>query len=310
MRLLVADAAHGAYAELLTAAAADLQLYVSNDPIELAAWASSCPLWLGPPDLLVGLLRQGFKPDWLQSTWAGITPLLAADLPRDYRLSRASGIFGPLMAEYLLTYVLAHERQLLARLASQAERHWDERLTGSLQGRRLLLVGAGDIASAVAQVFSALGVQVLGVASRARQQAPFAQVVGLSQLAEQAAHADYLVNLLPDTPATANLFDARLLAQLKPGALFINAGRGAAVVDADLIAALEAGQLAGAVLDVCREEPLPPSHPFWSTPRLLLTGHSAAPTLPAPMVQLFLRNLQAYRAGQPLQGEVTFSRGY
>ena len=128
--------------------------------------------------------------------------------------------------------------------------------------------------------------------------------------AEQAAQADYLVNLLPDTPATANLFDARLLAQLKPCALFINAGRGAAVVDADLIAALEAGQLAGAVLDVCREEPLPPDHPFWSAPRLLLTGHSAAPTLPAPMVQLFLRNLQAYRAGQPLQGEVTFSRGY
>jgi phosphoglycerate dehydrogenase-like enzyme len=310
MRLLVADAAHGAYAELLTAAVADLHLCVSSDPAELAAWAASCPLWLGQPDLLVGLLRQGFKPDWLQSTWAGITPLLAADLPRDYRLSRASGIFGPLMAEYLLTYVLAHERHLLARLASQAERHWDERLPGSLQGRRLLLVGAGDIASTVAQVFSALGVQVFGVASQARQQVPFAQVVGLSQLAEQAAHADYLVNLLPDTPATTNLFDARLLAQLKPSALFINAGRGAAVVDADLIAALEAGQLAGAVLDVCREEPLPPSHPFWSTPRLLLTGHSAAPTLPAPMVQLFLRNLQAYRAGQPLQGEVTFSRGY
>src|SRR3990167_6334225 len=263
MRLLVADAAHGAYAELLTAAAADLQLCVSSDPAELAAWAASCPLWLGPPDLLVGLLRQGFKPDWLQSTWAGINPLLAADLPRDYRLSRASGIFGPLMAEYLLTYVLAHERHLLARLASQA-----------------------------------------------RQQVPFAQVVGLSQLAEQAAHADYLVNLLPDTPATTNMFDARLLAQLKPSALFIKAGRGAAVVDADLIAALEAGQLAGPVLDVCREEPLPLDHPFWSTPRLLLTGHSAAPTLPAPMVQLFLRNLQAYRAGQPLQGEVTFSRGY
>ncbi|OYT96443.1 MAG: hydroxyacid dehydrogenase, partial [Pseudomonas sp. PGPPP3] len=266
MRLLVADAAHGAYAELLTAAAADLELCVSNDPVELAAWASSCPLWLGPPDLLVGLLRQGFKPDWLQSTWAGITPLLAADLPRDYRLSRASGIFGPLMAEYLLTYVLAHERQLLERLASQAERHWDERLTGSLQGRRMLLVGAGEIASAVAQVFSALGVRVFGVASQARQQVSFAQVVGLSQLAEQAAHADYLVNLLPDTPATTNLFDARLLAQLKPSALFINAGRGAAVVDADLIAALEAGQLAGAVLDVCREEPLPPRHQFWSTP--------------------------------------------
>ena len=310
MRVLVADAEHGAYAELLSAAEADLQLCVSHDPAVLAACAATCPLWLGPPNLLVDLLRQGFKPHWLQSTWAGITPLLAADLPRDYRLTRATGIFGSLMGEYLLTYVLAHERHLLARLASQAERHWDERLTGSLQDRRLLLVGAGEIASAVAQQFSALGVQVFGVASQARQQASFEQVVGLPQLVEQAAQADYLVNLLPDTPATANLFDAKLFARLKPHALFINAGRGAAVVDADLIAALATGQLAGAVLDVCREEPLPPEHPFWVTPRLLLTGHSAAPTLPVPMVQLFLRNLQAYRAGQSLQGEVTFSRGY
>lgn len=310
MRLLVADTEHGAYAHLLSAANADLQLCVSTDPGVLAAHAASCPVWLGPPDLLVGLLRQGYKPQWLQSTWAGITPLLAADLPRDYRLTRATGIFGPLMAEYLLTYVLAHERQLLARVASQTERHWDERLPGTLRDRRLLLVGAGDIASAVAQVFSSLGVQVFGVASQARQQAAFAQVVALPQLVEQAAQADYVVNLLPDTPATTDLFDARLFAQLKPSALFINAGRGAAVVDADLLAALERGQLASAVLDVCRQEPLPASHPFWSAPRLLLTAHSAAPTLPAPMVQLFLRNLQAYRSGLPLPGEVLFSRGY
>ncbi|MDO9321880.1 MAG: D-2-hydroxyacid dehydrogenase [Pseudomonas sp.] len=310
MRLLIAEQQHSAYAALLQQAEPALELCVGNTLAKLSQHAAGCELWLGQPDLLAGLLRQGFKPRWLQSTWAGITPLLAADLPRDYCLSRAVGIFGQLMAEYLLTYLLAHERQLLARVASQQQLHWDERAPNGLAGRRLLLVGCGEIGAQVAQLLAPFGLQLFGIASHARVQAPFQQVLGLAQLAKQAAQADYLINLLSDTPGTAGLFNAALFAQMKPSAVFINAGRGAAVVDADLLAALARGQLAGAVLDVCRSEPLPAEHPFWTAPRLLLTGHSAAPTLPAPMVELFLRNLRAYRAGTPLRGQVEFARGY
>lgn len=307
MRVLIAEQQCTTYAALLQP---ELTLCPGATLAELMVSAGSCEIWLGQPDLLAALLRQGLKPRWLQSTWAGITPLLAADLPRDYRLSRATDIFGELMAEYLLTYLLAHERQLLARLASQSARQWDERLPGTLAGRRVLLVGAGDIAQQVAQRLAPFAVQLYGVASAAREQPPFRQVVALAQLAEQAAQADYLINLLPDAAATRNLYDAALFAQCKADALFINVGRGSAVVDADLLAALAAGQLAGAVLDVCREEPLPAAHPFWQARGLLLTGHTAAPTLPAPMVTLFLANLRAYQAGEPMRGEVSFARGY
>ena len=133
---------------------------------------------------------------------------------------------------------------------------------------------------------------------------------GLDELAEQAAWADCIVNVLPDTPATRDLYDAALFARMRREALLINCGRGVAVVDADLVAALRAGQLAGAVIDVCREEPLPPGHPFWDASRLLLTGHSSAPTEPAAMARLFVDNLRRYRDGQPLRGEVDFARGY
>ena len=115
---------------------------------------------------------------------------------------------------------------------------------------------------------------------------------------------------MPDPPATRDIYDAALFARLKPGALLINAGRGVAVVDADLVAALQKGQLAGAVIDVCRQEPLPAGHPFWSAPRLLLTGHSAAPTEPRLMVQLFVDNLRRYQACSELHGAVDFARGY
>lgn len=310
MRVLIGETEHARYAELLRQAAPELELHGSADPLELAHWAGRCPLWLGQPDLLAPLLAQGLKPRWLQSTWAGITPLLAADLPHDYQLSRAVGIFGQVMAEYVLCHLLAHERQLFARLAAQVEQRWDNRLPQSLAGRRALIVGCGDIGLSVARFLAPFGIELYGVASRARVLAPFVEVAGLDQLPRLASQADYLINLLPDTPATRDIYDAALFARLKPGALLINAGRGVAVVDADLVAALQQGQLAGAVIDVCRQEPLPAGHPFWNAPRLLLTGHSAAPTEPRLMVQLFVDNLRRYQAGSQLHGAVDFARGY
>jgi phosphoglycerate dehydrogenase-like enzyme len=310
MRVLLAEAQHSRYAELMLAAEPQLQLCVGSTLAQLSAQAKACEVWLGQPDLLAELLRAGFKPRWLQSTWAGITPLLAADLPRDYCLTRAVGIFGQLMAEYLLTYMLAHERQLLARHARQQTGSWDGRAAQGLAGRRVVLVGVGEIGSEVAQLFNAFKLQLFGVASQSREQAPFLSVVGLEQLPQVAAQADYLINLLPDTPATHNLFDAQLFAQLPAHAMFINAGRGAAVVDADLVSALRSGALGAAVIDVCRQEPLPAGHAFWTAPRLMLTGHSAAPTLPASMVELFVHNLRAFDAGTPLRGQVDFARGY
>lgn len=308
MRVLLLERDHARYAELLSAAAPDLQLLAGEQAT--AGEARTCPVWLGQPDLLLPLLHQGLRPDWLQSTWAGITPLLGIGLPRAYRLTRAVGIFGQPMAEYVLAYLLLHRRRVLARLASQVEQRWDNQAPSSLRGCRVLVVGAGDIGSDIARFLAPFGVELRGIAREPRAIAPFVEVHGLAALAEQAAWADCLVNVLPDTPATRDLYDAALFAGMRAEALFINAGRGVAVVDADLVAALRAGQLAGAVIDVCREEPLPPGHPFWDAPRLLLTGHSSAPTEPAAMARLFLDNLQRYRQGQALRGEVEFARGY
>lgn len=310
MRLLIAEDDYALYAERVSAVYPELQLVAGDDAKALSCAAGDCDLWLGEPDLLVPLLRQGHHPQWLQSTWAGITPLLAADLPRDYRLSRAVGIFGQVMAEYVLGHVLAHERRLFARLAAQVAQRWDLGLPRSLSGRRVLIVGCGDIGQSVAEFLAPFGIVLRGVASQPRQQAPFTEVLGLQDLPEQVGWADYVVNLLPDTPATLDLYDAALLARFSANAVLINAGRGSAVVDEDLVVALEQGQLAGAVIDVCREEPPAAEHPFWTAPRLLLTGHSSAPTDPGLMADLFLDNLARWQAGESLRGEVDFSRGY
>lgn len=310
MRVLIAELNHDLYARLLGDAAPELEVLTSGDAAELARLAPECPLWLGQPDLLANLLRQGHTPTWAQSTWAGITPLLAQDLPRDYRLTRAVGIFGQVMAEYMLTYMLGHEREVLARLVSQVECKWDERPGNSLEGRKVLIVGTGDIGQRVAEFLVPFGVSLYGIASQPREQAPFVEVASLEHLPCLVGEADYVLNLLPDTPATHDLYDAALFQRFRPTALFINAGRGVAVVDADLVEALKQGHLAGAVIDVCRQEPLPQRHPFWTAWGLLLTGHSSAPTSPTAMVRLFVGNLRAYQQGQALRGEVDFNRGY
>ncbi|MQU08539.1 D-2-hydroxyacid dehydrogenase [Pseudomonas helleri] len=310
MRVLIAEQDYSLYAQLLQQAAPELQVHTSGDSAQLAQLAADCPVWLGQPDLMATLLRQGRTSQWLQSTWAGITPLLADGLGRDYRLSRAVGIFGQVMAEYVLTYMLGHEREVMARLVSQVERKWDNRTGQSLVGRKVLIVGAGDIGQTVAQFLQPFGVELYAIASSAREQAPFTEVATLGDLPRLVSQMDYVINLLPNTPETHDLYDAELFALFNPNAVFINAGRGVAVVDADLVEALRLGHLAGAIIDVCRQEPLPAKHPFWTAWGLLLTGHSSAPTSPPMMVQLFIDNLRAYQAGEPLRGEVDFERGY
>ena len=310
MRVLIAEHDHAVYARLLRQTAPELEVLTSGDSAELSRLAADCPVWLGQPDLLATLLRQGHQPQWLQSTWAGITPLLADGLPRHYRLTRAVGIFGQVMAEYVLTYILGHEREVLARLVSQVERKWDNRMGQSLVGRKVLIVGTGDIGQSVAQFLLPFGVKLYGIASQAREQAPFIEVAGLEDLGRLVGEVDYVVNLLPNTPSTHDLYDAALFKQFKSTGLFINVGRGVSVVDGDLVQALKDGHLAGAVIDVCRQEPLPQRHPFWTAWGLLLTGHSSAPTSPELMVQLFVDNLRAYEAKQALRGEVDFARGY
>lgn len=310
MRVLIAEHDYPLYAKLLQQAAPQLDIQTSGDSAQLAQMAADCPVWLGQPDLLATLLRQGHTPQWLQSTWAGITPLLAPGLGRDYRLSRAVGIFGQVMAEYVLTYMLGHEREVMARLVSQVERKWDSRTGQSLVGRKMLIVGAGDIGQTVAQFLLPFGVQLYAIASSAREQAPFKEVATLSDLPRLVGQMDYVINLLPNTPDTHDLYDAELFALFNPNGVFMNVGRGVAVVDADLVEALRLGHLAGAIIDVCRQEPLPAKHPFWTAWGLLLTGHSSAPTSPQMMVQLFVDNLRAFQAGETTYGEVDFERGY
>ncbi len=304
MKILILEDDHDLYRDLLGQRLPSAELISTASVDEAAGLVEGCDIWFGQPDLLVQLLRLVSPPKWVQSTWAGYERFQAPDLPRDYLLTRAVGVFGQLMAEYVLSYMLARERQHRARRDAQSRGDWDTRLPGSLADRRVLIVGCGDIGATVARFLAPFGCKLTGVARTSRQMEPFGAVLGLDQLPSLVGDADYVINLLPDGPETRGLFEAGLFRRFDRGAMFINAGRGSAVVEEDLAAALADGRVAEAVLDVCRQEPLGRDSPLWSMDGVSLTGHTAAPSFPSALAALFLANLDRFQAGETLVGRV------
>jgi glyoxylate/hydroxypyruvate reductase A len=176
--------------------------------------------------------------------------------------------------------------------------------------RAVGFLGTGELARACMARLRRLGFPLKGWSRRRPRLDGVDTFAGDDGLAAMLAGTDILVNLLPLTPATRRLVDARFLARLKRGAAFVNVARGGHVVEADLLAALDTGRLGEAVLDVFDEEPLPADHPFWRHPRVRVFPHVAAPTDPESAARIAAANIRAFRGGGAITGLVDRGRGY
>lgn len=287
-----------------------LQIFLAETLEAASAHAAKCNILLGEPGLIAELLPHAAKIDWVQSTWAGVNPLLAPGLRRDYLLTGVKGLFGAQMAEYVFCYLLMYERRALARYQSQQTHQWDRRAFGRLREKTLGLLGVGSIGAEIARVGKCFGMRTLGF-TRAREDCRHIDAYFHGdRLPEFLAAADYVVCSLPETRATQGLLDEKMLACLQPHALFVNIGRGAVVDEQALIAALQAGRLAGAVLDVFQQEPLPPESPLWDLPNVYITSHTAAISAPQDVAPIFIENYRRFVAGKPLKYVIDFARGY
>ena len=302
------------YHGLIDAAALpELDVTSTTDPADAAARAGGYDLALGEPSLLRLVLPALTSLRWLQATWAGVEPLLDPALRRDYILTNARGVFGGLMSEYVFAYLLAHERRIFEKQVSQADGRWDATHPGTLRGKQMGLLGVGTIGAALAKTAKHFGMPVKGY-TRASEDSPDVDAYFHSPMAKVrtafAADLDYLVSVMPATTESRHLVDAVLLRALPPHAVFVNTGRGGVVDEPALAAALAEGRLAGAVLDVFQEEPLPRDHVFWRTPNLLITSHTAALSVPADIAPVFVENYRRLLRGEPLQYRVSFELGY
>jgi glyoxylate/hydroxypyruvate reductase A len=206
--------------------------------------------------------------------------------------------------------VLRFHRQDLDYRAQQAARVWRELPAPVTAETPVGILGLGELGGHAAGLLRGLGFPVMGWSRRPRQVPGVECFHGGEGLAAMAARARILVCLLPLTPETRGIVDGRLLGLLPRGAFLVNGARGGHVVDADLLAALESGQVAGAALDVFEPEPLPAEHPYWAHPRVVMTPHAASITIPASAAPQVVENLGRARAGQTLLNLVDFSAGY
>jgi glyoxylate/hydroxypyruvate reductase len=236
----------------------------------------------------------------IQSLWAGVDKLLAdTTLPPAVPLARmVDPAMNAAMAETALWAVLALHRGFFSYQAQQRQALWQPLPQRRADEVPVLVLGRGQMGGTAAARLAAQGypVQTWGRAD--------------GELAPQLAQAQIVVNLLPLTQATRGLIDARFLAMLPRGASLVNLARGAHVVDADLLAALDAGHIGHAVLDVFHTEPLPAGHPYWQHPRVTVLPHAAAATDERSAAAVVAANLRALQAGVPLLHLVDRSRGY
>ncbi|HCD2061388.1 MAG: glyoxylate/hydroxypyruvate reductase GhrA [Serratia marcescens] len=214
------------------------------------------------------------------------------------------------MQEYALSYALRYFRRFDEYQALQQQQEWQPLDPHSLDDFTIGILGAGVLGQSVARKLTEFGFRVRCWSRSAKQIDGVQSFAGEAQRAAFLDGVKLLINLLPNTPETIGILNRELFAQLSTGAYLINIARGAHLVEADLLAALEQGQLAAATLDVFAREPLPQDHPFWRHPRVTITPHIAAITLPQQAMDQIAANIRALEAGHAPAGVVDRQRGY
>jgi len=264
---------------------------------------------LADPKLANQIIQKCENLVWVQSTWAGVNALISNE-KKNYHLTGLKNVFGAKMSEYVFAYLLYFSRNVAAFQNLQKQRLWRQAEFDSLSGKTLGIMGLGNIGQAVAKTAIAFGMQIHGL-SRNSTVAEASRTYKPEELLDFASSCDYIVNLLPETSQTVGLCKQDFFENMKPTAIFINAGRGGVIDSAQtLVDALDNKQLRAAVIDVCEEEPLPKDHLFWQTDKLILTNHTAALSSAEDVFDVFKQNLELYSQEQPLNYVVDKNKGY
>ena len=261
------------------------------------------------------------KLQWIHSTAAAVDQFMRDDIRNSpVVITNSRGVMTPPMAEHTLGMILALARRFPSSMQYQMKKQWaqteiwnEDPQPMMVHGRTLLIVGYGAIGQLLAVPATALGMRIIGVKRDPTKGAEHAdEIFTTDRLLDALPQADFVVLATPVTPETEGAFGREQFAAMKETAFFLNVGRGTLVDTPALIKALEQKQIAGAALDVAEKEPLPPEHPLWSAPNLLITPHlsAASDQLWLRQKDLLFENMDRWFSGQPLINVVDKERGY
>lgn len=260
-------------------------------------------------DVIVGLghhipndlIKAATKLKWVQALTTGTETLTAPGvLPPHVLLTSTRGIHGPQMSELAFMNMIALNRNFRAMQRNQAAAKWEGWNQSILDGKTVVIVGLGVLAEHLAERCKLFGMTTIGVSS-GRDRAPhFDEVHSRDRLVQTAARADFLVLLVPYSPATDKLISRAVIAAMKPSAFLINLARGGVLDEAALIEALDGGRIAGAGIDVFSKQPLPPDNPLWRMPNVIITPNvgGRSTTFVEQTLTIVEPNLRAFVEGR------------
>ncbi|CAE7588078.1 ddh [Symbiodinium natans] len=264
-------------------------------------------------------LQESKQLKWVHCFTAGVDAYLrdpvvkASQIP----MTNVKSAYSEHLAQFVVFAVLFFAKKAIHFRNSQFAKLWAPTFVDDVAEQTMLIVGYGDIGTSCAKKLKDLGMKVVGVKARPestseKSKACLHDLQAVSQLESLLPTADYVLNLLPVTPATQDFFDARRFRLMKPTGIYMNFGRGQTNNEEDLLASLKEGQIAGAVMDVFKQEPLPSESEFYSLENVLFTPHSAddTPNTHDQAVHVFEKVLQTYLSGAPLLNVVDKERGY
>lgn len=253
---------------------------------------------------------------WIQLPWAGVPQeLCGLAQSRGLTVTNLAGLYGPSIAEHAFALLTMLTRGLHTALRCQLQGRWDRSASKALldlHGRTLAIVGLGDIGRNIARLGRAYGMRVVGCRRTDRVTPNVDRIYPCNDLRTMLAEADVVAVAAPLTGATTDLLGPAEFAAMKRGVLYVNVSRGAVAQETALLEALRSGHVAAAGLDVFSVEPLPPEHPFWTMPQVVISAHYSGEVVnqSSRPAERFARNLVAWSAGGALEGVVDLSAGY
>jgi len=299
------------FQKLLREGREDLQLLVCKNKKRINLVIDKADVIFSGDTFPVDLISKARNLKWIQSMSAGVENYARSKLiPPNVIITKVKGIFGPIMSEYVVGYILAITQNMKKVFENQKKRCWQPFVVDSIRHKTVGVMGLGSVGAYIAYQGYLMGAVVIALEEQEKRLPYVSQEYPVAEIEEFLGRADFVVVTVPLTDATEGIIGEKEFKMMKKGGYLINVSRGPLVQEKALLKALKQGTIAGAVLDVFSEEPLPKDHELWGLDNVSITPHISGPDIPEEIAKIFMENLKRFEEGKKLVGVVDREKGY